>query len=463
MPPLPPIPPPTDAIENLGPDKVDLDRAPDDTHYLKASEWNWVKRYTKWLYDAYISLTLTGSTGTLWDAYQNHGLGTNLNPARVYLDFNIGSVIFTDDAAPLGKLLLGVSDNAGGGEYGLWAHGLRLRDSVDAIHTAGNVAIRMRSTRTAAAGAAYKLDTTNPYTVSQSLYELTNGSNPLMSITGGGSLSFFHILDSSLLWSLQPAYSGTGNVRLVSAQPGGGGLLPQAPGVGTLGIAAEPWRGIHARFHATSRNTSAYAAFKTYDLNTGEWQEVTLTGDMSIVGISNAQIGAEMALMFIQGGIGGYVLGLPIDILTHRPFRLSQSVGDVDVLHIRFDGLAWYEVGRWQSNAPDDGFVGRTITGGDILLQAHRDAHTQEFQGTLTAAQTIQVDPAFFVANDKFEVIFDDLAGVTTTVANTLTLKIFGGATLAVFNQNKTLRGRLLLYHTGSTWKTAGLAALSYT
>lgn len=461
MPLLPPIVPPSDDINNLGPDKRDLDKAPNDTDYFKASEWNWAKSYIKWLYDAYNSLALTGSLGTLWDAYTNHGKGTNFNPARVYMDANNGSVIFTDASTPIGKLLLGVSARTGANEYGFWAQGLRLPDSADGIHTQ-NRAIRMRSGQALSSEPAYRLDTTNPFGISQKLLELRSAGSDNYSFLAGGTLVAHNILSGTTQWSIVPLYDSTGAIAFASAQTGGVSLLPQATAVGTLGRSSTPWLGIHARYHATSRATSSYAAFKTYDLNNGEWQEVTLTGDMSIVGISNAQIGAIMSLMFIQGGTGGYVLGYPADIKVNRAFRLSPGVGDVDVLTIRYDGFSWFEIGRFQTNAPEEKFEATTLTTGTLFLQAHKQGHTQEVQGTLSAPADIQIDPAFAVKGDKIEIIFDETNGVVTTTVNTLTVKIFGGGNLAVFNQNKTLRGRLLLYHTGTAWKVSMGAALSY-
>lgn len=454
--PLPPIPAPTRTIGNLGPAKTDLDRAPDDTHYQKAEEWNWAADYIIWLYGAFNSLIITGSTGTLWDAYLNHAMGPNIDPCRIFVDANNYGICVTDDTTPIGKMLLGVSEKLGTEEYGFWIEGLRLRDSVDAIHTATSIAIQMRSGQQAVVGAAYILDTVNPYALNQPIAKFKNGSAECFTWLGGGALIAHNILTGTTQWALAPAYDGTGKVRLVSAETGGGWLGPQTDGVGQLGDSNEFWGGVFSRFHATKRAVKTFAATLALDLKDGEWQQITLTADFTISAISNAQIGATLSLSFIQDGTGGYVLSLPVIVKTKGPFRLSGGANEHDVLTIRYDGTSWYEVGRYQESAPETRFRARTITTGATLLQAHKDAHTQEFQGVLVAASSIQIDPLFAVKGDKIELLFDETNGVETTAAFTLTIKIFGGATLLLFNQVKTLRGRLLLYNDGTDWKYSG-------
>jgi len=458
-----PTPPPSRNIENLGPAKTDRDRAPDDTHYLKASEWNTAVDYILKMWTALDTLLLAGSTVQLQDAYANAAIGTSFDPVRIVLSNILKRIVVTDASPSLGSLLLGVSRSDGSDEYGFWPQGLRLSNQAAALHSGPNVSVRMQSGQANGSTPAFIFDTANGFAGANKLAVFRNSGVDMYSF---GALGQFTVADplglpGSVLYGFVPSGTG-GQVRLVSTLAGGGCLLPQAVATGRIGLASDPWRAVHARQHATSRaNFAAAAGLVTVNALDGEIAEIQLDGDVD-VDISNPEIGCTLTLVFIQDATGGHRVNLIAAALRlNRPFGVSQAPNALDSLTLRFTGVEWVEIGRSQEAAPELSIGDAMLTGGNLILKAHRDAHTQSIAGTLAAAATIQIDPAGAANGDRVELIFEEATGLVTTAANTLTIKIFGGATLALFNQNKTLRGRVLLYHNGTEWK-ASYSGVSY-
>lgn len=448
-----PAPAPSNAVENLGPQKVDLDRAPDDTHYLKASEWNWAVEYIKRLWAAVDTLLVAGSTLELQGAYDNAAIGANFNPVRLTLSPVLRRIIVTDATPPLAELLFGVSRADGSDEYGFWAHGLRLQNGADAIHSPLNVAVRMRSAQSPLNGPAFILDTNTTYTVNSKILSLRTAG---LEMYGFGAVGQFLVQDplsppGTVLYGFVPRFDTTGAIHGLSSLPGGFSLLPQAAGVGKLGYDILPWRAVYARQHATSRtNFTAAAGVIAVDMLNGEIARIELAGDVD-VGIIDQEQGAQLTLVFIQDGTGGWKVNFITPIKLNRRFGVTPAANAVDSITLRYTGVEWVEVGRQQQAAPEHSMVGPiTLAGGIMPFVAHFDAHLVEFNGVLGAAQTLEFDPASGSNGDRFELMFDD---VVTTVVNTLTIKNIGGGTLLNLNQNKTLTGRLLLYHDGVEWR----------
>ncbi len=62
-----------------------------------------------------------------------------------------------------------------------------------------------------------------------------------------------------------------------------------------------------------------------------------------------------------------------------------------------------------------------------------------------------------------FLIIFPDTSGLVTTTTETLTVKITGGGSpMVLLNQNKTLKGQMLLYHDGTSWNASYLGTAVY-
>lgn len=257
-------------------------------------------------------------------------------------------------------------------------------------------------------------------------------------------------------FGFEPLGDGSGATVLKSDKQGGASLLPQMANQGLLGRAAQQWQGVHARFHASGVAIYPYEPELELDLHRGEIAEISpLTGDIAIADVVNEEIGAILTINFVQDPSGTRQLaGLPSNFRLQRPpFRLSHEPRAVDSLTVRWTGVEWVEVGRKQQKPPELAVAVTTLSMGTLTLRAPRDPHTQRYFGTLTGIMTVEVDPVGAEQGDRFELIFDDATGVTTSVVNPLLIKVAGGGTLAGYAVAKTLRGRILLFHDGAAWQ----------
>jgi len=459
--PIVPIPPPTDDVASLGPDKRDRDLPVDPQTHLSAKEWNQMKTYVKWAYDSIQVLSLTGSVGTLHNAYANAAGGANVLPTRIFADINVGGVVFTNHASPLSTLLLGVSDSAGNNEHGLYADGLRLHGGPNSIRSNTANPIQMKSG--ALIGPAYILNVNAPLIASNSLFELRNGGGTTLTAYCNGDLAGHHALTATKVWKIEAAYDGTGMVRWKSDQSGGVSHCPHAPGVGTLGRFDEAWGGVFSRFAAITKRTYPYSPSVDIDLHLASYHESAgLSGDIGIASVLNAEVGAMLRLAFIQDGTGGRKLtSLPPNFKLRYPFTLSTPPNSVDYLHLFYDGVAWVEVSRNQARPPEEDVANVDISaGGTKLLFPHVDAHTRRLFGTLAANAAIDLKTTAAVRGDRYLFIFDDALGVTTDPAKTFTFAVDAVA-VQVYNQAKTLRGIAMAVFDGATWRYS-LSSLSY-
>ncbi len=459
--PIPPITPPTDDIENLGPDKKDRDLPVDPETFLSAKEWNWAKAYIKWSYGAIQTLALSGAVGTLQNAYANAAGGPNVLPTRMLINVNIGGIVVSNNATPITTILLGVSDSAGANEHGFFSDGIKLHGGAKSLYSVA-APIRARSGIVPASGAAYVLDTANALTVSDVLLSLHNAGGSVFSVWPGGNIAGHNALTGTKQWAIEAANDGTGKVRWKSDQADGVSHCPQAPGVGTLGQGAEPWRGVHARYYASSKNSYATGPGVTLNLHSGEIQETTLNANLTISAISNEEMGARLHLVFVQDGVGGRQLtGLPANFQLSQPFYLSVAAGAVDHLWVEFDGINWVEVARRQKRPPETDVATLNVTpGGTTLIYAHKNAHTIVLTGTLAANGAIDIKTTGAVLGDKVWLIFDDGTGVVTDPAKTFSVAV-DAVVQKVFNQAKTIRGLALAVFNGATW-VVSLSSLSY-
>jgi hypothetical protein len=240
-----------------------------------------MKTYVKWAYDSIQVLSLTGSVGTLHNAYANAAGGANVLPTRIFADINVGGVVFTNHASPLSTLLLGVSDSAGNNEHGLYADGLRLHGGPNSIRSNTANPIQMKSG--ALIGPAYILNVNAPLIASNSLFELRNGGGTTLTAYCNGDLAGHHALTATKVWKIEAAYDGTGMVRWKSDQSGGVSHCPHAPGVGTLGRFDEAWGGVFSRFAAITKRTYPYSPSVDIDLHLASYHESAgLSGDIGI-------------------------------------------------------------------------------------------------------------------------------------------------------------------------------------
>jgi len=459
--PIAPITPPTDDIENLGPDKKDRDLPVDPETFLSAKEWNWAKTYIKWSYGAIQTLALSGAVGTLQNAYANAFGGSNVLPTRILVNVNIGGVVVSNNVSPISTIMLGVSDSLGNNEHGFYADGIKLHGGAKSLYSV-SAPVRANSGIAPGAGAAYVFDTANALSPTDVLFSLRNATGSVFSVWPGGNIAGFNTLTGTRQWAIEAAYDGTGMVRWKSDQTDGVSHCPHAPGVGTIGKAAEPWRGVYARYHACSKNSYATGPAVMLNLHAGSIQETTLGADLTINAIANQEMGARLHLIFVQDGTGGRkLLGLPANFQLSKPFRLSAPAGAVDHLWVEFDGVNWVELARRQTRPPESEVTILNIaTGGTTVITPHQDAHTIVLIGVLAANAAIDLKTTGAVLGDKIWFIFEDVTGVVTDPTMTFTLAVDALAQ-KVYNQAKTIRGLALAVFDGASW-TLSLSSLSY-
>lgn len=460
--PLPPIDPPTDGEDSLGPDKQDEEEVYDRVHFLYARQWNRMKEYVKWFYAAIQQITMTGSVGTLEGAYQNYA-PPNVAPCRIHLNSTQGGIIVTDYAGGLGSLLFGVSRDDGTDSYGFWANGLQLNSEPAAIFTGAGVPVQMLSGQTLGAQPAYVLDTDVELGLSQSILTLRTFGIDVMRVNAGGQLAVYDkTAPGFLLYSFLPD-RGSNALRLTSAYAAYRALMPQADSMGSLGDSSNHWGGIYSTFFGTRMQTLIWAASVSINVSLGAYVALTLGGNTTITAISGGQSGTVVTLKLTQDGTGGRKLTMPGSVKTRGPFGLSPGAGLVDYLILQSDGANWIEIGRQLAQDLDRRNKTRDITaGGTIELKVGQDEKTQVLYTTTSLGASYHIDLAPGSNGDEWRLIFTEQDGVETTTVRGFSISPTGGANLTQFTLNKTMRGIIICYHDGTAWQVS-IGNLSYT
>lgn len=453
--PLPPIDPPTDGEESLGPDKQDEEEVYDKVHFLYARQWNNMKRHVKWAYASIQQIALTGTVGTLDGAYQNYP-SPDIAPCRIHINSTQGGVIITDYTAGLGSLLWGVSRDDGTSSYGFWTRGFQLNAEQSAIFTLAGVPVQMLSGQALGTQPGYVLDTDTELGLSQSVFALRTFGIPVFGVAGGGQIAVYDKTNPSfLLYSFLPD-RGAGVLRLTSAYSSYRALMPQADLLGSLGDSSNHWGGIYSTLYGTRTQNITWAANVAVNVALGAYVTLTLGGDTTITAISGGQSGTVMTLKLTQDGTGSRLLTLPGSVKTRGPFGLSPGAGLVDYLILQYDGSSWVEIGRQLAQDLDRRNRTRDVTaGGTIELRVGEDEKTQAFYTTAPLTASFHIDLGPGVNGDEWRLIFTDQDGLETTTTYGFTVSPSGGSNLTAFTLNKTMRGQMLLYHDGTAWQTS--------
>lgn len=463
-----PIVVPTRSIGSLGPIKRNLHPPPRHDTYNNADEWNLLCDLVKLLCEELNALGLAGTTGTLQAAY-NNAQAPNLLPVRIRLDTTRGGLIITNGNPVVPGVLLGVSDSLGAGEWGLREDGLLLPNLPTAIQSSTGTAVRLWS-RSDLADPAFIFDTEGIH--NGILLDVRNGLTRLWSVYASGAMVCqgrpVFPNPAPIFYRFTPTPEG---ISLGGSRPNTQefGLVPEATGLGRLGTSSTRWGGVHAHYVATKKQTVAFAAIPVFDCRLGTVVDFgPLTGDVVSFGFSNAEEGIIMTLQFRQDGVGGrQLLDAPVRLQGSWAFGLSRSADAVDILVVQYTGGEWVELARNQQEPPERLTREQSPVAGLVTLNPHVDARRQSFSGALAGVLVVDLKSgagSFAVNGDEFELVFPEVTGLTTTAANYLKITTDNGATsLAVFDQNKTLRGRILGYHTGTAWKLSIGSAVAYT
>lgn len=460
MPTRMPLQLPTMTDDNIGRLKADLDNSPDLDHYLASDEYNQFRLEFIACCDIVLTLAGAGSLGTLQAAY-TAGMSA---PQTIALATGKGRILIKDAAGGLGSILLGFSDSAGANEWGIKVGGIQLHPtSTTALHSSSS--FRTMSGGSPVTDTAYIFDTAQSYDGTQALHTEWKAFGVRFAglLSGASPALLFFDTTSNLLQALQATTAG---LRVTTLSVGGvSDLLPDSGTPGKLGTAGEPWSGAHAYYFAGRKYTDAFAGSLVINAALGDLHEVTLTGNITAVTLTNFGAGQTLTLKFIQDGAGAWTLsGLPaaVKLSGGLPFVLSTPAGAVDVLVLRSDGTAHYEIGRYQQNPAERDVQTRTLSNANVILAAHLTPHLQVFSGTLSGAVTINLSRAGAAEGDRIRLIFDEVSGVITSGANILTIQENGTGALATYDQAKTLRGAVEAIYTGSAWILPIGGALSY-
>lgn len=463
--PIPVIAEPTDAESSLGPDKQDLEEVPDKVHFLYAKQWNELKKYTKWAWTSLQQLDLSGAGGTLNAAYMNYAAGFR-NPCRVQISSTQGRILVTDYNAPgLNSILFGFSASDGSGEWGAWTKGLQLPNNTDALFSVG-APIRARSG--IAGGDAlpgYRLDTVNAMGVGQASLELADAGVRVWSVFSTGTLlAFDKAAPTQILWSLFPDTGASQGLRLVSSYSNFRRLLPNGPGLGSVGASGDQWGAIFSYLYSTRRQTVTWAANLALTVASGALIKITLGGDTTITSIGGAEDGTQLALELTQGA-SPWLVTFPASVVLSGPYSPSKAAAAVDTLFFVYTGSQWREVGRCLAEPHELRIKERKVadgdlpSGGSVDLIVGVDAPLQTFEGTLPGNFTVNLSTTGAKKGDRFELAFPDSPGLTTDVAKVFTVN----ADVAYnYSQAKTLKGKMLAYYTGTAWRIIFGGSVTY-
>jgi hypothetical protein len=332
-----------------------------------------------WYNAGFLSFSVSGTQTLAMDGGTFYHLGVLQTLSGVAVRANIGLDPGSDATIPLGSA------------SARWGP---IRQGTASIGTALSTGLYLTNTTAAAAGAqqyspavtqcgmGWKTNATaasQSVCFSQQARPSQNASEPdgeltwSQSINGGAETDLFSIITSAVntsnlyLRSRKPVLViyDSGQAESIQLQPNqislgvnaftlqvhtDNGVYPSTDGTTSLGRSANRWMQAWSKRYATTRQAVTYSATPTFDPTNGDFQTITLTGNITSWTFSAGIVGEVVTIEFIQDGTGGRTIaGTPANVvLAGGSLTLSTAASARDTVTFRYDDNAskWVEIGR---------------------------------------------------------------------------------------------------------------------